>query len=156
MSTNQNGSPAEKFDTRTAPDGPPRFQFSLFSMFVVTTAVAITCSLTFSMPVLVALPGFVLVSMIVTAVLITVIVYGRGYQRTFCIGAVVPFGVLLFALAFDMVILFLDGPPGPRGDALAFRLTVVGFWASSILAGAICAGVRRLIERRRAAAPPTL
>ncbi len=116
-------------------------------MFVVTTAVAVTCSLVFSMPLLVGLPLLVLISVILAAVLITVIVYGRGNQRTFCIGAVVPLGVLLFALAFVGVILFLDGP-SPRGNDLAGRLTIVGFWLSSVLAGVICVGVRWLIERQ--------
>jgi hypothetical protein len=142
---------AEKLQTRIPSQVPPRFQFGLFSMFLVTTAVAVACSLTFSMPSLVAVPLFVLFSVIVTAVLITVIVYGRGYQRTFCIGAVVPFGVLLLMFAFAGVILFLDGP-SPRTDDLSCRLVVDGIWVSSILVGAICVGVRWLVEKR--AAPP--
>ena len=111
MSTNQNSPLAEELDTRAAPEGPPRFQFSLFSMFVVTTAVAATCSLTFTMPAVAAIPLFGVFSMVLTAVLITGIIYGRGYQRTFCIGAVVPFGVLLFALGFAAVIFFLPTFP---------------------------------------------
>ncbi len=154
MSTNQNSPLAEELDTRAAPEGPPRFQFSLFSMFVVTTAVAATCSLTFTMPAVAAIPLFGVFSMVLTAVLITGIIYGRGYQRTFCIGAVVPFGVILFALGFSAVILFIDSPPFPRGDDFLFRLTVDGFWGSSVLAGASSAGARALIERRRVASPP--
>jgi len=97
---------------------PTRFQFGLLSMFVVTTAVAVACSMTFSMSDAVAIPLFVLFSVILTGVLITVIVYGRSYQRTFCIGAVVPFGFLLFMLAFFGVIIFFDGSP-PRSDLSA-------------------------------------
>ena len=152
MSTNQNSPLAEELDTRERAEGPPHFQFSLFSMFVVTTGVAITCSLTFTMPAVAAIPLFALFSVILMAVLITVIVYGRGYQRTFCIGAVVPFGVLLVGFAFAAVIVFVGD--NPRGDDILSRLTVVGFWGSSILAGASSAGVRWLIERRRAASPP--
>jgi hypothetical protein len=116
-------------------------------MFLVTTAVAITCSVAFSMPAMIAIPLLSLFSVILTGVLITVIVYGRNYQRTFCIGAVVPFGVLLVTLAFAGTVLFLDGPPS-RADPLVCRLAVVGFWMSGIVTGAICVGVRRLIEKR--------
>jgi hypothetical protein len=137
----------DELQTRIPPEAPHRFQFGLLSMFVITTVVAATCSLTFSMSNLVALPLFVLFSVIVTGVLITVIVYGRGYQRTFCIGAVVPFGVLLLTFAFAGVILFLDGP-SPRADGFSSRVVVVSFWGSSILVGTICVGVRRLVEKR--------
>jgi len=127
---------------------PTRFQFGLLSMFVVTTAVAVACSMTFSMSDAVAIPLFVLFSVILTGVLITVIVYGRSYQRTFCIGAVVPFGFLLFMLGFIGFIFFIDGTP-PRAEPIRFRLAVDAFWGSSILVGAICVGVRRLLESQR-------
>ena len=152
MSTNQDNPLADELRTRIPPEVPPRFQFGLFSMFLVTTAVAVTCSLTFSMPAEVAIPLFVLISVTLAAVLITVIMYGRSYQRTFCIGAVVPFGVLLLTLAFAGVILFLDGP-SPRGNSLATRLVVVSFWASSLLIGGVCVGIRRLVERQPASPP---
>ncbi|MGA2258887.1 MAG: hypothetical protein ABSG53_29820, partial [Thermoguttaceae bacterium] len=48
MSTNQDSPVADELNTRIPPEVPPRFQFGLFSMFLVTTAVAVTCSLTFS------------------------------------------------------------------------------------------------------------
>ncbi len=152
MSTNQDSPMAEDLQTRALPEVPPRFQFGLFSLFLVTTAAAATCSLTFSMPAAVAIPLFVLFSVILTAVLITVIIYGRSYQRTFCVGAVVPFGVLLVTLAFAGIILFLDGP-SPRADSFSSRLVVVAFWLSSPVVGGICVGVRRLVEKRPASPP---
>ncbi len=146
-----------ELNTPLPPEAPHRsLQFSLSSMFLVTTAVAVVCSLTFSMPAVVALPLLVLSSVILAAVLITLIIYGRGYQRTFCIGAVVPFGVLLLTLAFTGAIVFFDGPSS-RGYRLSLvpRLVVVGFWMSSILVGAICVGVRKLVEKpRRGSLPP--
>lgn len=152
MSMIQDRPAAEGLNTRIPPEAPPRFQFSLISMFLVTTAAAVTCSLTFSMSVLVAIPLFVLFSMVLTAVLITVIIYGRSYQRTFSVGALVPFGVLLLTLAFAGAVLFFDRP---SADAdFVCRLVVVGFWISSIPVGAICVGVRRLAEKRRD--PPPL
>ncbi len=153
MSTNQDSPKADELNTGVPPEAPFRFQFSLLSMFVVTTGVAVTCSLTFTMPDVAAIPLFVLFSMILTGVLITAIIYGRGYQRTFYIGALVPFGVLLFALSFASVIFLLDGPPS-RANPSTCRLAVAGFWASSILVGASCVGVRLLIERRHASPPP--
>jgi len=135
----------EELQTRTVV--PPRFQFSPLSMFAVTTAVAVVCSLAFSMSDMVAIPLFLLFSVVLTAVLITIIVYGRGYQRTFCIGAVVPFGVLLLTLGFVGAILFLEGP---RTQPSTYRLVVCGCWLSSLLVGVVCVGVRWLVERRPA------
>ncbi len=97
----------------------------LSTMFWITTATAIVCAMTFSMPEMVAVPLFVLFSVVLTAVLITIIIHGGSYERTFCIGAVVPFGVLLVSLAFGGVV-FIDGPS--RLNFLAFRLAVVGSW----------------------------
>jgi hypothetical protein len=148
MSTNQDSPMAEELQTTIPPEVPPRFQFSLFSMFSVTTAAAVTCSLTFSMPGLVAIPLFVLFSVIVTAVLITVIIYRRNYQRTFCIGALVPFGVLLLMIAFRSMIEFRW--PSPGDEQFGLRLVVCGFWLSSLLIGGVCVGVRRLVEKRPA------
>ncbi|MGO9110508.1 MAG: hypothetical protein ACLP9L_14900 [Thermoguttaceae bacterium] len=120
-------------------------------MFWITTATAIVCAMTFSMPEMVAVPLFVLFSVVLTAVLITIIIHGGSYERTFCIGAVVPFGVLLVSLAFGGVV-FIDGPS--RLNFLAFRLAVVGSWVSSLLVGVICMGVRRLLEYRRDSQKP--
>jgi len=136
-------------DSQTPTATPPFFQFGLLSLLVVTTAVAATCSLAFSMSNEVAIPLLVAFSVLLTAVLITVIVYGSGYQRTFCIGAVVPFGVLLFTLAFAGVILFLDGP-GARGEPFYCRMAVVCVWVFSIVAGGVCMAMRRLVEKRPA------
>ena len=149
MPTNQEKVATEERDSTASPEAPHRPpQFSLFSMFVVTTAVAAVCSLVFSMPAVVAVPLLVLFSVTLAAVLITVVIYGRSYQRTFCIGAVVPFGVLLLSLGFGGIVIVMDGP-GPRGDGFWCRLGLVGVWVSSIFVGAICVGVRRLVEKRR-------
>ena len=117
-------------------------------MFWITTATAIVCSLTFTFSEVVAAPLVVLFSVILAAVLITIIVYGRGYQRAFCIGAIVPFSILLFMLGFGGVLLFLQDFSFSRINFLAFRVIVVMFWVLGLLIGVVCMGVRRLVEKR--------
>ena len=135
------------------PEAPPRFlQFSLGTMFVVTTAVAIVCSLLFSMPTVAGFPLLLVFSVALPAALTTVIIYGRGYQRTFCIGALFPAGMFLVMFPFiePNVFRFPEFFRMNEADWLVFRVVVVGFWVSSILVGSICVGVRRLVERRAA------
>ncbi len=152
MSTDQRNLQADELDRPMLSQREPRLlQFSLGTMFLITLAVAIACSLVFSMPYVVGAVLLVLFSMTLAAVLITIVVYGHGFQRTFCIGALVPFGVLLVTLAFCGVIFFIDGPPSPQSEEkeLICRLVVVAVWASSIFVGGICVWVRRLVEKRR-------
>ena len=77
----------------------------------------------------------------------TVIIYGRGYQRTFGIGAMFPTGIPLLSISFDRFDLFRFG--GMGGEEFMTRILLLGFWLSSILVGVVCMGVRRIVEKRQ-------
>lgn len=81
-----------------------RFQFGLGTMFLITAMVAVSCSLFFQMPNVVATPLLVLFMLVLPAVLTTVLVYGRGYQRAFCLGALFPAGTMLVCTSFMLVV----------------------------------------------------
>ena len=141
------------------PENQPRFlQFRLSSIFVLTFVVAAACSLLFSMP---PMPGLLLLlvfSMIFPAALTIIIIYGRSYQRTFCIGALFPMGLLLGTVCFLLTVVLIESDNLDRcvrqlaGDEnwLWFRLIVGGVWVLSVVTGLICVGVRRLVEERPA------
>ena len=147
--------PAERDESLPSETPSRSLQFRISTMLWLTLVVALACSLFFSIPAVAGLPLLLAFSMVLPAVLATIAIYGRGYQRTFCIGAMFPAGVLLFTLGF-LHILILDGPASGfirfTDDArwLGLRVIVGGSWGLSLLAGLICVGVRRLVEK-----PPT-
>ncbi len=119
-------------------------------MFWITTATAIVCAVLFPMPIAIAIPLILLISVALPAVLTTIIIYGRSYQRTFCIGAMFPAGIFLLMIPFGSIGLFRWGSSG--GDDFGV-LVVGGFWISNLLIGGVCVGVRRLVEKRPASPP---
>ena len=130
---------------------PPRFQFGLSTMFWVTTATAIACALLFPMPSWIAIPLMLFISVaVLPATWTTVIIYGRGYRRTFGIGAMFPAGILmlfaLFAFLEHGISVYRWGSPSE--DDFWFRLIMFGIWVSSLVVGLVCMGVRRLVEKR--------
>ena len=143
MSTNQDSPLGKESQARI----PPRFQFSLRTMFWVTTGTAIICAVSFPMPAVIAMPLMLLISVALPAVLTTVIIYGRSYQRTFCIGAMFPSCIFLLMIPYGSMGLFRFGVTNAQDD-IGFRLVVLGFWVSSLLIGGVCVGVRRLVEKR--------
>jgi hypothetical protein len=81
--------PAETISAGTPPGEPARrpFQYSLRSMFIVTTVVAVLCSALFASPGWCRLLTALLWSFVYPPILLTIVIYGRDYVRTFCIGA---------------------------------------------------------------------
>ena len=68
------------------------FQYSLRSMFVVTTAAAIGLSLLVAGPYWLIMLVLVIVALAIPMLLTIALIYGRGAIRTFSIGALFPAG----------------------------------------------------------------
>ncbi len=91
---------------------------------------------------------------VLPAVWTTIIVFGRGYQRAFAIGAMFPAIVLAFFAVImigDARILSDEGPRWWRAndEFYMLRLVLLFCWASDIVVGLVCMGVRWALERRR-------
>ncbi len=84
---------AETNDGSEARPGPS-FQFSLKTLFLVTIGVAVGVSLLFAAPMIVNAIAAGCFLLLLPAVLTVVLICGRGYTRTFCIGALFPAGFL--------------------------------------------------------------
>jgi hypothetical protein len=132
---------------------PSRFQFGIGTLLWITTVTAIICAIFFRIPPIVAIPLMALISgAFLPAIWATVIVCGRGYQRAFGIGAVFP-AVICMWLVLRELLGLLDWPRFHRWDTpgeeeFTLRLAFLAFWASSIVGGMICIGVRRLLKGR--------
>jgi hypothetical protein len=68
----------------------PRWQFSLLTLFALTAVVAATCAAVTSPPHWISGLALGFLSFAFPVAFVLVIVYGEGYWRAFCIGALVP------------------------------------------------------------------
>lgn len=90
-----------------------------------------------------------LISTSLAPVLITLIVYGNSYQRSFAIGAIFPAAILGISLLIETgrLVRMLTSDLEVYDDHL--RVMVPASWAASIVFGLLCVGVRRLLDPRR-------
>jgi len=155
MSTDQENPLPDALPASRPPQSPPWFQFGLSTLFWITTATAVVCALVFQMPSGISLPVMVFISVaVLPAMWTTIIVFGRGYQRAFGIGAIFPAMVLLFfgiVLIGEARILSFEGPGWGQAnnDFSTIRLVFLLCWTSDIAVGLVCMGVRWALERRR-------
>jgi hypothetical protein len=145
---------------RAAPseaDGP--WQYSLKTLLVVTAAVAVALSIIVSSPDWIAVPMLMLLAIAVPALLTSVLVYGSGYQRTFCLGALFPTGIALYATGWAMGLALVDGDLDDLGEWLEFfeaagnpyRVYSASAWLLAIAVGSAAVAIRRRLEARRSA-----
>ena len=134
-----------------------RWQYSLRTLFVVTTLLAVMLSLLFASPGWVrALSALCWVTAF-PAVLATALVYGKGYLRTFCLGTLIPSAWAMFSLAFVFLHVspyVMDSDDYELQDALADQVVGLAVVSSvmSVLVGLLAIGTRWVIEspqRRR-------
>jgi hypothetical protein len=81
------------------------------TLLVVTIATALGLTVVFSLPSTVAVPVMICLTVAIPALLTAVLVYGSGYERTFCIGALFPTCLLLYVTGWLFGLALLE-PPG--------------------------------------------
>ena len=151
-----------RIDVRDPNTGGGPLRFSLLTIFIVMTALAIFLAGLFGLPEWLVPLTAVFFALSAPMVLTIVLIYGRGDSRTFCIGALFPAGVLLFSLvpAFSRFHVFSTGPFDP-GDTDVRMYIVIFILVSCIVMlvfGLLAVGVRWLLEapgRRRQRPPAT-
>ncbi|OHB69766.1 MAG: hypothetical protein A2V70_16845 [Planctomycetes bacterium RBG_13_63_9] len=136
------------------------FQYSLRSMFVLMTALAVGLSFLVAGPLWLSWLTVLLLLIAAPMVLTTVLIYGRGHIRTFCIGALFPAGVLLLP-AGSIGILYIPMMLSQVGDPfdgdnpetkLWIGLAVLVGLVVIVAFGLLALGIRWLVEapqRRR-------
>ena len=122
----------------------PRFQFSLRTLLLLPVVVAFTCGLLCSPPIF-ALFGLLLTAPVLPAMLTIVIIYDKGWRRTFCIGAIFPVGFLsMWILPCLSSGGFVPLTPGST-EPVRYLFGIV--WLLAILTGLLAQGLRWLLER---------
>jgi len=143
-------------DERQTPRPPgsskPAVQFSLRTLLLLVTAVAVACAAVFQMPGVVAIPLLLFFTAALVPVLVTVIIYGSSYERTFAIGAIFPPALLLsgFTPLGGVFYGFMGrGGDGLGSESIWVRVVIVGIWVASVVMGFLCVATRRLLEDQR-------
>ncbi len=129
---------------------PRRLQYTLRTLFVLTTAAAIACAVFFALPAWVSVVVAVCVLISIPGLLTVMLIYGRGNTRAFCIGALFPAGFCLapavsaygFAFSAEYLDELIDGLE-PNIAVLVF-LNV--YFAVVLGNGLLAVGVRRMME----------
>ncbi|NQU25178.1 MAG: hypothetical protein HQ567_28150 [Candidatus Nealsonbacteria bacterium] len=104
-------------------------QFSLQTLLLVTTGLAVCCSLLLvaPSPVRVVTAGCLLITL--PALLTVVLIYRRTYARTFCIAALFPSGLLFWEIQTLVQLLYVYG--GAFGQAGPME---AGYWPAMFVA----------------------
>jgi hypothetical protein len=145
----------------TEPRGRP-FQFSLRTMFIVTTVVAVLCSGLFAAPGWARILTLLCWASALPAVMAAITIYGRGYLRTFGIGGLFSTGPLLFLnllVAYYIPATFISPSVWSsltENDKTRYYagIFVACYTAFSILLGLVVVGVRWMIESSQRPQPP--
>ena len=138
------------------PRQPPKPQFGLRTLLGLFVVAALLGSI-FTMPTWLGgmVAFFLMLALPVT--LVTLLVYGRGYLRAFCIGALVPSVAQVIAATIVFMMLMFDRPLPSRGLSGLFqrfdeiganvRVAFVVLALLSTMTGALAVAVRWLVER---------
>jgi hypothetical protein len=117
-----------------------RFTFRLSQVLVGILFVGILFAASFAWPPTVAVPLFILASVILASATATVAVFGRGYSRAFHVGAVIPLitvtlfqiatlaSLIRFFVAEDSVVTFSSTASASFGESRLF------FWSTAVAA----------------------
>jgi hypothetical protein len=118
-------------------------QYSLSTLFVVMTVLAVVLSLLVTMPPLVRFIAAALFVLSLPMVLTVVLIYGRGLKRTFCIGALFPSGLAVW-LCSSGYYTFLYAE---SGDSLAEAFYVPAIYVGISYTASFAFGVLAILAR---------
>jgi len=130
--------------------GRAPFQYSLRTMFIVVTAVGVALSGIFAGPPWLSLATGTFLGLMAPMVLTILLIYGRGYMRTFCIGALFPAGLFLYTLGAGLIFPFLRSAMGgysydPKTHMyVGIYMLVAG--VAIVALGLLAMGVRWMVE----------
>ena len=126
-----------------ADDQRTRIQFSLSTLLLLPVFVAGAYAVLFATPPAVVLPELLIVSFILPALLATVVIYGKSYARTFCIGALFPAGALwLYCAMWIMTMVPVPESMNSSDVARGLRWSVVEALSAAVLSGLLCMALR--------------
>ncbi|MHC4179554.1 MAG: hypothetical protein ACYSWU_18740 [Planctomycetota bacterium] len=129
--------------------GTAPFQYSLRTMFIVMTVLAVALSGIFAGPEWFSVLTGMFLGLTAPMVLTVALIYGRGYVRTFCIGALFPASLGLLAIIPGLSYPFYGmRGPGPSGSETGLYVGIFVLVAGIVIIvlGLVAMGVRWMVE----------
>ena len=153
----------EKLEIVRASRDSSHLQFSLLALSVFTVCTAVAIGLVWSLPDWVAGPPLLLLAAALPAALTSLVIYGDGNLRAFCLGALFPAGIQ-FVTVFAYLFSEIWNRAGPRFDFFdwldLYRYTydfsaalrhIAGLtWGLSLWTGWVSCVTRWFVKNRRA------
>jgi len=142
-----------EIETRVRRPEHEPLQFSLATVLLVVTISAVCLSVVFYGPEW--LRGVLVVTLVtaVPVILTVLLVYARGYMRTFSIGALFPAGSIFFGISLFVVIEFVDrarfDPVFAKAPPTGVAILIMIYCATLIAFGLLA-----VVTRWRLEAPP--
>jgi hypothetical protein len=128
-------------EEKPAGAAPPRIQFSLGTLLLLPVAVGCALAVLFTKPINVAAKELYVIALLSPAGLTSGIVYGKGYTRAFCIGALFPAGALFLLNALQFTDMFY-GQVQTSDVSFTLQCLFGGGWLAAIVSGCLCMGIR--------------
>jgi hypothetical protein len=125
-------------------------KFSLRTLFIWLTALAVYFAIVFAVPVVVSYACTILMTFVMMPVIVTGVVYDRGYARTFWIGCAttgaIPYLMVCYYSIFASLLFFADDFIGD--EWWMARIAFAVCHGLVLLSGGIAMAARWLIERK--------
>ncbi|HWB08888.1 MAG TPA: hypothetical protein VG826_06680 [Pirellulales bacterium] len=123
-------------------------RFRLKTIFIITFAVAVVCTVFFTLPDWLCLIVLATLAMVTPAALVAGIIYGRGAKRAFAIGCLVSGGWALWLTPF-LFYAVVAGGSIDVDEPITFKVAFAAYYGMLLLAGSVSIGVRRLCYQGR-------
>jgi hypothetical protein len=138
-------------EEKQANAAPAKMQFSLGTLLLLPVVAGCALAVLFTKPPNVAATELFAIGFLSAATLTGGIVYGKGYTRAFCIGAIFPVIGLCFSYAQLWTTFLTMGTWDFSGHYFMLQCLSGGGWLAAVASGCLCMGIRRLSARTAAA-----
>jgi hypothetical protein len=132
-------------DKPAAGDAAPlKMQFSLGTLLVLPVVVGCALAVLFTKPSDVAGVELLAIGLLLPAGLSGGIVYGKGYTRAFCIGALFPAGAIFYLCTLEFTNVLVAQAWNFNANSFGFQCLFGGGWLAAVISGCLCVGIRWL------------
>jgi hypothetical protein len=136
---------ADEEKPAAADAAPLRIQFSLGTLLLLPVIAGCAMAVLFTKPFNVAAKELYIIAFLLPAILTGGIVYGKGYTRAFCIGALFPAGMLFLYSTMQFTdVLF--GQVQDYNTFFTLQCLFGGSWLAAVVSGCMCMGIRWLAQ----------
>jgi hypothetical protein len=130
---------ADEEKPAAAVSAPPKMQFSLGTLLLLPVVVGCALAVLFTKPPNVAAVELFVIGFLLPVVLTGGIVYGKGYMRAFCIGAVFPAGALFYVWVVEIsTVLMTASWEFDSNSVFTLQRLFGSAFVAAVVSGSVC------------------